>query len=167
MPLLASLCLPARALSDPIETVYTSLNSKDCAEVKPPSGEEASEMVCAGVAGYRLNIHFGEGREGLTVVDPSGRNHPLDFTRLIASGFSALGLKAEWRMARKESQRVPIALIVRFWYETESGKEVSSLAVSKITPDRICLVEVIRPVSGQNVKARNSADQAGAARCME
>lgn len=166
--LCVSAVLPARtaAAAGPA-SVYTSLDRKACRMLEHPPDEEPSQMICPGVAGYALRITFIDAREGLAIVDPSGKAHELDFMGLISTGFSALGPKAEWRMDSVGGARTPTALITRFTAQGEDGSQVSYLTVSKITRTRICLVKAITPGPNQNRRAREVADRAGQSACLE
>lgn len=163
----ALLSAAGREVSWQAESMYTSLESKDCKVDAPPADEEPSFAICPGVMGYALKTTLVGARKNLAVVDPSGRVHDLDFPGLISAGFSALGPRAEWRMLSTGGARVPAALIVGFTAQAKNGSEAQYLAVSKITPKAICLVAVLPPHSEQHEHAREAADRAATSKCME
>ena len=63
----------------------------------------------------------------------------------------------------------PVALIVRNTVVPDlmnASKTVSYLVVSKITPQRICVTDVVPPMSEANARAAELADQAAENPCM-
>ena len=92
-----------------IKSVYSALSDKACKELERTEDEGGSYRgLCPGVAGYKLELIEGDLRQTITVVDPKGKKHPLQFWNLTGA-FTAVGETAEWRMNGKK----PIALIVR------------------------------------------------------
>jgi hypothetical protein len=103
-------------------------------------------------------------------MSPSGKKHTLEFWNIISNGFSHVGEKAEWRVIRKNGKIVPVALIVRFTANDNSGdspKPISYLAVAKITPQKICVTDKIAPSATANEEARRAADAAADKPCLE
>lgn len=165
---LAVLCFSAQAQTANT-SIYTDINDKTCRVVLEDNDKEFSESLCKGVAGYQLQRHqdFGDSSEVLGVRAPNGKVHAL--TPLAAAdhaGFASyLGAKAEWRMAGGK----PVALIVRNTVVPDlmnASKTVSYLVVSKITPQRICVTDVVPPMSEANARAAELADQAAENPCM-
>jgi hypothetical protein len=143
-------------------SVYTSLAEDQCTTLE--TTELGSVQRCPGVAGYHLLALDDDARMSITVEDPQGGKHPLGLWSLVSSHFSFLGPTAEWRIDAKS--KAPAALIVRFTVsDPETSKETSYLAVSKITPDGACLVDVIAPGKEANQQARESADRAAEMAC--
>lgn len=152
--------------ADSATSVYSSLSK--CKLVK--TGRDSSTQACVGVGGYNLRLEYDDARESITVISPDGKKHPLNLWQVISSGFSSVGQKAEWRVARKGGKVVPIALIVRFTASEnpeDSSKTTSYLAVAKITPNEICVTDKIAPSSTANEEARAAADSASTRRCLE
>ena len=124
---------------------------------------------CKGVAGYRLLVASYDIRESVTVISPDGRQHPLDFTRVITLAPSMVGEKAEWRVEKRGNQITPIALIVRVYADENPdapNQRTSYLSVSKITPDRICVTAKIRNSTNANEQARQAAAVAAYQPCL-
>lgn len=165
--LAAVLSAAGRQVAWHAETAYTSLENKSCKVETPPEDEEPSVAICPGVMGYALKVSFADARENLAVIDPSGGEHDLRLPELISAGFSTLGPRAEWRMLAAGGAKVPAALIVVFSAQAEDGSMKEYRAVSKISPEGICLVAVIPPHSEQHGHAREAADKAAASKCLE
>ena len=152
----------------PITSVYTSLSG--CKTVESNPGEDWAVQACRGIAGYTLQLEYGDARESITVFTPNKKKHPLELWHVISSGFSSVGKKAEWRVTTKNGKQVPVALIVRFDASEnpeDSSKITSYLVVAKITPQKICAVEKIAPSATQNEEARRAADASAGKPCLE
>ena len=162
---LAVFALALTASADSVTSVYSSLSG--CKLIQ--SGRDSSTSACKGFGGYNLRLEYGDARESITVISPNGKKHPLELWNVISSGFSSVGKKAEWRVARKNGKLVPIALIVRFDASTDpsdSTKVTSYLAVAKITPQKICVTDKIEPGATANEDARRAADASADKPCL-
>src|SRR4051812_39992818 len=161
----AVLALALTASADSVTSVYSSLSG--CKLVK--SGHDYSTSACKGVGGYNLRLEYDDARESITVISPGGKKHPLELWNVISTGFSSVGKKAEWRVARRNGRLVPTALIVRFDASTnpeDSTKVTSYLAVAKITPQQICVTDKIEPGANANEEARRAADASADKPCL-
>ena len=120
--------------------------------------------------GYKLLVDEDDLRQNVTVVTPLGKKHDLNLWSVIGSGFSNLGEKAEWRMAKQQGKLAPVALIVRFTVSIDpedSSKTASYLAVSKITRQQICVTDKIPPTRPANEEARRAADSSANKPCLQ
>jgi hypothetical protein len=166
----AIICLMAGAVMAFAQTntsVYTSLATKSCRTIKSSSAEAGSYVgLCDGVAGYKLQVEEGDLRQNIQVITPRGQKHSLDLWTVVGSSFSSLGEKAEWRLQGKAN---PIALIVRYNVADpeDSSKNISWLAVAKITAAKICVTDKVAPKPDANVAARAAADSAASKPCLE
>lgn len=171
LSILALFCAAAPASAQAVQSVYTDLGQKSCKtiEVDPGPGE-SSKQRCPGAAGYKLLILEGDLRQSITVVRPDGSEHELNLWHHVGGGgFSHVGPRAEWRVKRVKGRLVPTALIVRYEVseDPENPKKTTSyLAVSKITPQQICLTDSVRPGADANVEARRLADAAAGKPCL-
>jgi hypothetical protein len=158
-----------RSQAAPITSVYSSLSK--CRRVA--SDVVSSTDLCGGIGGYKLQREYGDGRESITVISPNGKKHQLEFWNVISNAFSHVGEKAEWRVIRKKGKVVPVALIVRFTASEYSGDTskptslISYLAVTKITPQKICVTDKIAPSGTANEEARAAADASADKPCVE
>ena len=160
---------PAHATD--VDSLYTSLDVRDCKTLELQEDEGGSYRGrCPGTAGYRLELIEGDLRQTLTVIDPKGRAFPLDLWSTVSGAFSLLGSKAEWRVRRSGGRTMPIALLVRYNANEDPErpeKSTSYLVVSKITPDAICVTDVVAPQPNANEQARVLADQAASRPCKQ
>jgi len=169
-PLLVMLLLAswATAAGQSNTSVYTSLEEKHCRPIKSASADY--EGRCRGVAGYALLLSEGDLRQNVMVVTKQGTKHSLDLWDVVSGGFSSLGPKAEWRMARQNGKLVPVALILRYNTNEDPAqpyKRSSYLAVTKITPTEICVTDKIPPGPKANEDARRAADTAATKPCLK
>lgn len=145
-----------------IQSVYTSLDTAKCKTLESETeGAGWYRGECKGVAGYNLQVTEGDIRQSVDVVAPNKTKYELDFIGHISSGFSAVGTKAEWRVAGAGKSAKPIALIVRFNVSEnpeDSSKTTSYLVVTKITKTQICITDVVKPGAKANEEARTLAD---------
>ena len=157
--------LEAKAQSN--QSVYTSLGEKQCRTIKSAmAGDEGYEGRCRGIAGYTLLLSEGDLRQNITVVTPRGTKHSLDLWDVISGGFSSVGPKAEWRLAKQK----PTALIIRYNASEDPehpDKLTSYLAVAKITATEICVTDKISPGPTANEDARRAADAATTKPCLK
>ena len=152
-------------------SVYTPLAEKQCKTVKGPESQTGDyEGRCRGVAGYSLIVTEGDLRQNVTVVTPKGTKHSLELWDVISGGFSSVGAKAEWRMARQNGKLAPVALIIRYNANDDPespNKQSSYLAVTKITANEICVTDKINPGANANENARRAADAAADKPCLK
>jgi hypothetical protein len=152
-------------------SVYTSLDAKQCRTIKTETtGAGDYEGRCRGVAGYSLTLLEGDLRQNIIVNTPKGKKHSLELWDVISGGFSSVGPKAEWRMAKQHNKLVPAALIIRYNASENPdnpNKHTSYLAVAKITPNEICITDKISPGANANNEARRAADSAATKPCLK
>lgn len=165
--LIAILSCAAAAVAQSNRSVYTPLGDKDCRKIKSAeAGDDGYEGRCPGTAGYKLLLSEGDLRQNITVITPQGKQHSLDLWSVISGGFSSLGAKAEWRLAKNK----PVALILRYNASEDPNapnKLTSYLAVAKITATEICVTDKISPGPKANEDARRAADAASTKPCLK
>lgn len=160
---------PMSAAAETITSMYSSLQPNDCRTLEI-SEEEAGwyKGICEGVKGYRLILTEGDLRQDIQVITPAGKTFTLDLGRIVSPAFSSVGEVAEWRIANKRDSR-PFALIIRFnaaEYPEQPEKNRSYLVVSKLTPQQVCVTDVVKPIAQANEKARQLAQQAASKTCL-
>ncbi|QTR50263.1 hypothetical protein [Candidatus Thiothrix anitrata] len=157
------------SVAAPIDSIYTSLAVTSCKTLEADEeGAGSYQGRCPGTAGYQLDLLEGDIRQSITVLDPKGKEFPLDLWSTVSSGFSALGETAEWRVKKVGAKKQPIALIVRFNVSGDPEhpeRTTSYLVVSKITANEICVTDVVKPRQGANQQARVLADKAATKAC--
>ena len=153
-----------------IDSIYTDLAENKCKNMDSSVEEEWSIQDCGGIEGYRLVVSEGDLRQTIDIIYPGGKEQKLDLWRVVSSGFSAVGDKAEWRVRKKDGKVTPFALIVRYNVSEDpedSAKITSYLTVSKITAERACVTDIVRPIRNANQKARDLALGAEQRPCLE
>ena len=150
-------------------SVYTTIGDKQCRVIKSAeAGDDGYEARCRGTAGYTLLLSEGDLRQNITVITPTGAKHSLDLWDVISGGFSSVGPKAEWRVTTRDKK--PVAIILRYNASEDPekpDKRTSYLAVTKITPSEICVIDKISPGPTANEDARRAADAASAKSCLK
>jgi hypothetical protein len=148
-------------------SVYTPLGEKQCRVLKSAKSENDDFSArCSGVAGYKLIFSEGDLRQNISVVTPKGEEHSLELWSVVSSGFSTVGPKVEWRLAKS----TPVALIIRYNTSEDAAspnKNTSYLAVAKITATDICITDKISPGPNANEDARRAADNATTKPCLK
>jgi hypothetical protein len=159
------------AMAQTNSSLYTPLAEKQCKTIKGPDPQTNDyEGRCRGVAGYTLIVTEGDLRQNVTVVSPKGAKHSLDLWDVISGGFSSVGARAEWRIAKQDKKLVPVALIIRYNANEDPespNKQTSYLAVTKITDTEICVTDKINPGANANEDARRAADAAVSKPCLK
>lgn len=162
------LYLPAHAASTQPDSLYTTLNGPDCKVVSSNADQGSASGRCPGVGDYKLDWQEGDLRQTINVIAPNGKEFPLELWSTVASGFSALGDKAEWRVKKDGKKTTPIALVVRYNVSEDPDKPektTSYLTISKITADEVCVTDVVKPGKDANQQARDLADVAASKPC--
>lgn len=159
------------SMAQTTSSVYTPLAEKQCKTIKPVNPQTGDyEGRCRGVAGYALLVTEGDLRQNVTVITPKGDKHSLELWDVISGGFSSVGPKAEWRMAKQNGKLIPVALIIRYNANDDPespNKQSSYLAVTKITATEICVTDKIMPGAKANEEARSAADTAAGKPCLK
>jgi hypothetical protein len=154
------------AATEKIEPVYTDITDKGCKTTDKNEEEEWMTQICQGVGGYKLEVFEGDLRSSINVVAPNGKKSELNFQQ-VSGAFSSLGEKAEWRVEKKDGKDVPTALIVRFNASKgeDETKSDSYLIISKISPEKSCITDVVKPLANANEEARKLAESAAIKPC--
>jgi len=152
-------------------SLYTSLGVKQCRTIKTETtGAGDYEGRCRGVGGYSLTLLEGDLRQNIIVNSPKGTKHSLELWHIVSGGFSYVGSRAEWRMAKQNGKLVPVGLIIRYNASEDPdhpNKKTSYLAVAKITPSEICITDKLLPGAKANNDARRAADNAANKPCLK
>ncbi|OGQ41985.1 MAG: hypothetical protein A3I70_09780 [Deltaproteobacteria bacterium RIFCSPLOWO2_02_FULL_44_34] len=160
----------SQGLAQQLESIYTDLKGKACKLVWQHEITGDTESECPGVGGNKLIVEDHDVRMSVTVIDPQGEKHRLNYYHTISRGtFSELGSKAEWMVQKKGNQTVPVALIVRVNAHDVPGDEEkfnSYLAVAKITSKEICVTDKIPPKPNANELARQAGATAQNKPCL-
>jgi len=147
------------------ESTYTSIKENQCHTISTDG--LGSTQECNSFANINVQVIDSDLRQSITLLR-EGDLYPLNFFIKVSSRWSLLGDKIEWRYKKSDTGH-PIALIVRFNVSEDLNnpdKMTSYLVVSKITPDNICVVGKIPPLTNQNQLARNMAEIAQDMDCL-
>lgn len=158
--ILAAGLLPS-AMAASMDSVYVDLAGSQCVTRSVDQQHGVSVQRCPGVGGYGLVVEDFDGRQSVSVERPDKTLQPLDYGRVITSGFFTLGPKAEWRVDRSAGKSVPVALIIRVIASENPeapDRKTSFLAVARISPSGICVTDRIRASATMNEEARRAAD---------
>lgn len=150
-----------------IRGVRTTLKADDCTTLSVDEEAGGSEQRCPGTAGYTLLALDGDARMSITLIDPAGREHPLEFWTTITGGFSSLGEEAEWRVRGDGAAAVPIALIVPLRaneHPDDPERLTPYRVIAKITPTEACVTHRL-PSTTSDAEARRLADAAAGQPC--
>ena len=165
--LLVLLGCVATAAAQSNRSVYTPIGDKQCRVIKSAeAADDGYEARCRGTAGYSLLLSEGDLRQNITVITPQGAKHSLELWSVVSGGFSSVGPKAEWRIAKS----APVALILRYNASEDPDKPdklTSYLAVTKITATEICVTDKILPGPTANEDARRAADASSTKSCLK
>lgn len=170
-------CLAADANSSArskttIGSVYTDITSQSCRkEVDKDDPNETPYLVCPGVEGYALVIRrVDAGRRSIDLVDSSAHVHPLSYQDVVTRHMFALSPKVEWRVAKSDQKRVPIALIVRVQAREDNDNPDrvthTYIAIAKITPNEVCVTDTILAGTRSETIVRSTADSARERPCV-
>lgn len=162
----------ARAQAEPagqeIRSVRTTLKADGCTTLSvEEEGSGGSTQRCPGTAGYTLLALDGDARMSITVVDPAGREHPLDFWTTITGGFSSLGDEAEWRVRGEGPSAVPVALIVPLRaneHPDDPERLTPYRVIAKVTPAETCVTHRL-PGAAPDAEVRRLAGASATAPC--
>ncbi len=154
-----------------IASVYTDLSGNGCKLLKMDKETGSSIRKCPGVGGFHLLVLDDDARASITVVGPNNKEYPLDYWNVITRSFSSVGRKAEWRVLKRQGRVMPVALIVRIHASEQDNLEfprkTSYLAVAKITPEQVCVIDKIKAGIDTNERARQVADNSASKECLK
>ena len=141
-------------------TVTTDLYGKACKILAFDRDTGAATRQCAGVAGYKLLVHDEDGRASIDVLPPATRALPLNFWDVVSSGYSTMGRKVEWHMARRNGKLVPVGLVVRVNTVDAAQDRVRHGALTTVTrigPHAACVVFKTHSASRQASRMTRAA----------
>lgn len=154
-----------------ITSVYTDLSGNQCNLLKMDKETGSSSRKCPGVGGFHLLVLDDDARASISVVGPDKKEYPLDYWNVITRSFSSLGKKAEWRVVKRKGRVIPVALVVRVYASEqenlESPRKTSYLAIAKITPEKVCVIDKIDASMDANERARQVADNSANKECLK
>jgi hypothetical protein len=157
--------------SDPYRSIYKKFNESNCRYIGETSINDIFECS-SGIPGYKVTLVRG-GEEDLGIEAPSGRNFALNTKSAISQYYPgkidsinlAKGGTAEYRTNNRLYRSRTGGLIYRVNIKN-NGRTYSNLVVVKLSPTRVCITNVVKPMKDQNVRARQLAERAVSAPCL-
>jgi len=168
--LAAALCSTAvPALAQTIESAFTDFDLRQCRHIRGKAKEDYGEWRCKGYGGMPVWMAAGDQRVMIS-FGPRAKDAPAA-SQTLAS-FNGEGKRIEWRLARGDAGRRPLAAIMR-WSTTrsdEKGEPIRGevLVVTRMPPGPVCHVGYVDGRANKNADelARELADKhARAFRC--
>lgn len=164
---LSSAAAQANPAGQEIRSVRTSLKADDCTTVSVDEEAGGSTQRCPGTAGYTLLALDGDARMSITLVDPAGREHPLEFWTTITGAFTSLGEEVEWRVRGEGASAVPVALITTVLaneHPDDPERITPYRVISRITPAETCVTHRLGVIPSDD-EVRRLADASASAPC--
>lgn len=155
--------------SNQYESSYTSIDEHSCSVKKVYENGMGAMSKCENFGSIGVGFSSDDGRDELTLFR-NNKSYNLDISQTITPLFTQLGKKIEWRYPKGQKHN-PKSIIVRLNIDIEGEtqkdrKRVSYLIVSKITKNRICIVEKVAPQKNQNQIARDISNRALSITCL-
>ena len=154
------LIIPATGAANPLKSIYTTLELKNCKQVLRQS--DGSAWLCPGLEGYPVRVAEGDHRTYVSIgrnaeQHRSATQTPRSFNTIFngKSGRATI----EWRFVRKGGKPVPFATILRY-FTTRAAEKGQILIVSRIAPAQSCHVAYVDAIDNTDAiaVARRVAD---------
>jgi hypothetical protein len=151
----------AGAQANPVKSLYTTIDLKECKQVKRHRDGNAWE--CPGLPGFPVYIAEGDLRQFVSVgTNPERRRAARQTLGPFNTIFEAGGHRAtvEWRFDRKGDRQIPYAAIIRFHTKNEEGRG-DVLVVFKVMEYDTCHVAYVDALANEEpaALARRIADR--------
>ena len=149
------------AQANPVKSLYTTIDLKECKQVKRHRDGNAWE--CLGLPGFPVYIAEGDLRHFVSVgVSPQTRRAAKQTLGPFNSIFEAGSNRAtiEWRFDRKGDRQIPYAAIIRFHTQNDAGRG-DVLVVFKVMDYDTCHVAYVDALANDEpaALARRIADR--------
>ena len=151
----------AGAQANPVKSLYTTIDLKDCKQVK--RHRDGGAWQCEGLPGFPVYIAEGDLRHFVSVgAAPEQRRAATQTLGPFNSIFEAGSTRTtiEWRFDRKGDRQVPYAAIIRFHTSNGSGRG-DVLVVFKVMDYDPCHVAYVDALANDEpaALARRIADR--------
>ena len=159
--LVAVSLLGAGAQANPVKSLYTTVDLKECKQVKRHRDGNAWE--CAGLPGFPVYIAEGDLRQFVSVgTKPEQRRAARQTLGPFNTIFEAGSHRAtiEWRFERKGERQIPYAAIIRFHTTSDAGRG-DVLVVFKVMEYDTCHIAYVDALANEEpaALARRIADR--------
>ncbi|MCS0810040.1 hypothetical protein NX774_19120 [Massilia agilis] len=148
--------------SPPVSS-YTVTDGKPCEVLSQDTETGDSTTRCPGVDGFTVLVLDSDDRASITLINPAGKELPLNLWEVAVPGFSTLGKQIEWRRGINNGRHTPIGMIVRVDTVDQSDvahpRPISFLLAARITGATACITAKI-PIEqrASHTLARATAD---------
>ena len=139
----AGLVPAAPATSNPVKSLYTTVDLKACKRIK--RHRDGGAWHCEGLPGYPVFVAEGDLRQFVSAgADAEKRRAATQTLGAFNSIFKRGSDRAtiEWRFVRRGERKIPYAIIVRFHTSTD-GRRGDVLVVSKVGASETCHVAYV------------------------
>ncbi|HJZ42545.1 MAG TPA: hypothetical protein VJ233_02380 [Hyphomicrobiaceae bacterium] len=152
--------VPAPVASNPVKSLYTTIDLKACKRIK--RHRDGGSWRCDGLPGYPVFIAEGDLRQFVSAgADAEKRRAATQTLGAFNSIFERGSDRAtiEWRFDRRGERQIPYAIIVRFHTSSDERKG-DVLVVSKVSASEACHVAYIDALANEDAiaLARRVAD---------
>ena len=159
--LVAASLMGAGAQANPVKSLYTSIDLKECKQIKRHRDGNAWE--CEGLPGFPVYIAEGDLRQFVSLgARPEQRRAARQTLRPFNTIFEAGGHRAtiEWRFDRRGDRQIPYAAIIRF-HTTREAERGDVLVVFKVMEYDTCHIAYVDALDNEEpaALARRIADR--------
>jgi len=152
--------VPAPAASNPVKSLYTTIDLKACKRIK--RHRDGGSWRCDGLPGYPVFIAEGDLRQFVSAgPDAEKRRAATQTLGAFNSIFERGSDRAtiEWRFDRRGERQIPYAIIVRF-HTSADDRKGDVLVVSKVSASETCHVAYVDALANEDAiaLARRVAD---------
>lgn len=140
MTLAACLFWATPGAANPLKSLYTTIDHKECRRAAPGTGN--ATWLCQGLEGYPVYIAEDKARTFVSVGPEPQRRRAASQTLGAANTLfrsNATRATLEWRFVRRNGKVLPYATIQRYFTRGE-GRSGEVLVVTKVTPTEDCHV---------------------------
>jgi hypothetical protein len=143
------------------KSLFTSIDRKACTALRThPDGDS---YLCPGLDGFPIYVAEGDGRTFVAGgIDPENARAAQQTLGAFNTPFlhSSHRATVEWRFTIKEKRKIPFAMIVRYFTQSD-GRKGEVLVVTRIAGKEACHVGYVDALANENaiVIARRLADE--------
>jgi hypothetical protein len=149
--------LPVAVLAAELRSEYTDLDIAQCTMLD--SDELGAVWACPGLRGYPVMVAEGDLRMFVSFGLNPGAEKAAQIT---LPPFNRLGTKLEWLLDATDDAAPPVATILRWYTQRETGSDEGQvLVVTQLKPGATCHIAYIDALANKdaNALARQAAEE--------
>ncbi len=161
MVALALALAPVPAASNPVKSLYTTIDLKACKRIK--RHRDGGSWRCEGLPGYPVYIAEGDLRQFVSAGENAEKRRAATqtlgaFNSIFERGSDRATI--EWRFDRRGDRQIPYAIIVRF-HTSADDRKGDVLVVSKVSASETCHMAYVDALANEDAiaLARRVADE--------